>query len=194
MARSPNRRCDGMARRRNRRCRPGAQRSCRRRGCWLAPGADVYASDTGTSPELEATAARAARRTAWRWTSAGTTSSGSRARRSSWRVPAFRPTRRRSRRARRRASTIVSEIEIGLRFLPRSRYIAITGTNGKTTTTALIAPPAREPRAASVGGRQHRHAAHELALSPTPPDWVALEVSSFQLHDTPSIDPRGRAC
>src|SRR5262245_42156372 len=32
---------------------------------------------------------------------------------------------------------IVSEIEIGLRFLPRLNYIAITGTNGKTTTTAL---------------------------------------------------------
>ena len=32
---------------------------------------------------------------------------------------------------------VVSEIEIGLRFLPQLNYIAITGTNGKTTTTAL---------------------------------------------------------
>jgi UDP-N-acetylmuramoylalanine--D-glutamate ligase len=29
----------------------------------------------------------------------------------------------------------------------------------------------------------------ELALQPSPPDWVALELSSFQLHDTPSIRP-----
>jgi UDP-N-acetylmuramoylalanine--D-glutamate ligase len=29
----------------------------------------------------------------------------------------------------------------------------------------------------------------ELAMRKLPPDWVALEVSSFQLHDTPSINP-----
>ena len=40
--------------------------------------------------------------------------------------------------ARKAGVDIVSEIEIGLRFLPGSSYIAITGTNGKTTTTALI--------------------------------------------------------
>src|SRR5262245_20351274 len=85
---------------------------------------------------------------------------------------------------------IVSEIEIGLRFLPRLNYIAITGTNGKTTTTALAGHLLK-----SLG----RHAATagnigtpltELALSAYAPDWVALEVSSFQLHDTPSINPR----
>ena len=32
---------------------------------------------------------------------------------------------------------IVSELEIALEFLPHQRYIAITGTNGKTTTTAI---------------------------------------------------------
>src|SRR6185436_11112641 len=34
---------------------------------------------------------------------------------------------------------IVSEVEMALRFLPGLRYVAVTGTNGKTTTTALIA-------------------------------------------------------
>jgi UDP-N-acetylmuramoylalanine--D-glutamate ligase len=29
----------------------------------------------------------------------------------------------------------------------------------------------------------------EVALAEKPPDWIALEMSSFQLHDTPSIDP-----
>jgi UDP-N-acetylmuramoylalanine--D-glutamate ligase len=29
----------------------------------------------------------------------------------------------------------------------------------------------------------------ELALRPVPPAWAALELSSFQLHDTPSVDP-----
>jgi UDP-N-acetylmuramoylalanine--D-glutamate ligase len=33
---------------------------------------------------------------------------------------------------------VVSEIEVALRVLNGMRYIAITGTNGKTTTTALV--------------------------------------------------------
>jgi UDP-N-acetylmuramoylalanine--D-glutamate ligase len=84
---------------------------------------------------------------------------------------------------------IVSEIEIGLRFLPDLKYIAITGTNGKTTTTALTGHllEALGRRAATAGNIGTPLA--ELALSATPPQWVALEVSSFQLHDTPSIRP-----
>jgi UDP-N-acetylmuramoylalanine--D-glutamate ligase len=84
---------------------------------------------------------------------------------------------------------IVSEIEIGLRFLPRLSYIAITGTNGKTTTTALVGHllTAVRRRAATAGNIGTPLT--ELALARTPPAWVALEVSSFQLHDTPSIDP-----
>jgi UDP-N-acetylmuramoylalanine--D-glutamate ligase len=84
---------------------------------------------------------------------------------------------------------IVSEIEIGLRFLPRLSYIAITGTNGKTTTTALVGHllTAVRRRAATAGNIGTPLT--ELALSRTPPAWVALEVSSFQLHDTPSIEP-----
>src|SRR3982751_6507892 len=32
---------------------------------------------------------------------------------------------------------IVGELEVALHFLPHQRYVAITGTNGKTTTTAI---------------------------------------------------------
>lgn len=85
---------------------------------------------------------------------------------------------------------IVSEIEIGLRFLPRLNYIAITGTNGKTTTTALVGHLLRcLGRHAATAGNIGMPLT-ELALAAHGPDWVALEVSSFQLHDTPSIDPR----
>ena len=91
--------------------------------------------------------------------------------------------------ARARGVDVVSEIEIALRFLPNLRYIAITGTNGKTTTTAMTAH--------LLGALEHRAVAagnigtplSEVALSATPPDWVALEISSYQLHDTPSINP-----
>jgi UDP-N-acetylmuramoylalanine--D-glutamate ligase len=84
---------------------------------------------------------------------------------------------------------IVSEVEIGLLFLRKQRYIAVTGTNGKTTTTSLVA------RLFEVAGRTAVAAGNigtplsEVALAEKPPDWIALEMSSFQLHDTPSIDP-----
>ncbi|MHB0948329.1 MAG: UDP-N-acetylmuramoyl-L-alanine--D-glutamate ligase [Gemmatimonadaceae bacterium] len=84
---------------------------------------------------------------------------------------------------------IVGEIEIGLRFLPGLHYIAITGTNGKTTTTAIAA------RLLQVVGRDGISAGNigtplaELALRDEPPRWIALELSSFQLHDTPSVRP-----
>jgi len=85
---------------------------------------------------------------------------------------------------------VVSEIEIGLRFLPNLNYIAITGTNGKTTTTALTGHLLKSiGRRASTAGNIGTPLT-ELALSPTPPEWVALELSSFQLHDTPSVNPR----
>ncbi len=84
---------------------------------------------------------------------------------------------------------IVGEVEIGLRFLPRLSYIAITGSNGKTTTTALTGQLLTAlGRRASTAGNIGTPLC-ELAASRTPPAWVALEISSFQLHDTPSIDP-----
>jgi UDP-N-acetylmuramoylalanine--D-glutamate ligase len=82
-----------------------------------------------------------------------------------------------------------SEIDLGARALPGTRLIAITGTNGKSTTTALIAhllTSAGQPCPA-VGniGRP----LIELALGSTPPGWAAVEVSSFQLHDSPALSP-----
>lgn len=84
---------------------------------------------------------------------------------------------------------IVGEIEVALRFLPELHYIGITGTNGKTTTTAIAA------RLLQAVGRDGFAAGNigtplaELALRDEPPRWVALELSSFQLHDTPSVNP-----
>ena len=84
---------------------------------------------------------------------------------------------------------VVSEVEVALRLQPALRYIAVTGTNGKTTTTALIGHLLRAlgHDAADVGNIGTP--VSELALRPTPPAWAALEISSFQLHDTPGISP-----
>jgi UDP-N-acetylmuramoylalanine--D-glutamate ligase len=84
---------------------------------------------------------------------------------------------------------IVSEIEVALRVLDGPRYIAITGTNGKTTTTALVGHLLRTlgKRVADAGNIGTPLT--EIALREDRPDWIALELSSFQLHDTPSVNP-----
>ena len=84
---------------------------------------------------------------------------------------------------------ILSEIEVALAYLPDLKYVAVTGTNGKTTTTALVGHLLRAlgrdaPDAGNIGTPLS-----ELALRDRPPSWAALELSSFQLHDTPSVHP-----
>jgi UDP-N-acetylmuramoylalanine--D-glutamate ligase len=152
-------------------------------------GADVYASDSGTGNALESTAA--ALRDEEVNVQIGTHDLERIARASLVVVsPGVPPSAAPLAAARARGIEIVSEVEIALRMLPNLRYIAITGTNGKTTTTALTAHllSALGHRAVAAGNIGLPLA--EVALRPTPPEWVALEISSFQLHDTPSIDPR----
>ena len=84
---------------------------------------------------------------------------------------------------------VVGEIEIALHFLPNTRSIAVTGTNGKTTTTALIGHLLRALGEDAVDAGNIGTPLAELALREKPPRWTALELSSFQLHDTPSIRP-----
>lgn len=84
---------------------------------------------------------------------------------------------------------VVSEVEIALRFLPNLNYIAITGTNGKTTTTALTAHLLRALRLRAEAAGNIGTPLSDVALRPEPPPWLALEISSYQLHCTPSIRP-----
>jgi UDP-N-acetylmuramoylalanine--D-glutamate ligase len=88
---------------------------------------------------------------------------------------------------------IVSELDLGFRALaalqPGTRSIAITGTNGKTTTTALVA------HLLSTAGLQSTTAGNigrpvtDLAMANERYQWLSLEVSSFQLHDSPNFAP-----
>ena len=84
---------------------------------------------------------------------------------------------------------IVSEIEAALWFLDGQQYVAITGTNGKTTTTSLTARLLEALGRTAIAAGNIGTPLSEVALSTKRPDWIALEVSSFQLHDTPSIAP-----
>jgi UDP-N-acetylmuramoylalanine--D-glutamate ligase len=87
------------------------------------------------------------------------------------------------------AVPVVGEIEIALSYLPGLRYVAVTGTNGKTTTTALIAHLLRAVGATAIEAGNIGLPLAEVALMPERPEWIALELSSFQLHDTPSVKP-----
>lgn len=91
--------------------------------------------------------------------------------------------------ARAAARTLISEIEVAISYLTGTRIIAVTGTNGKSTTTALAGHILRElgenaVTAGNIGTPLSDYARHDAR-----PDWIALEMSSFQLHDTPSLAP-----
>lgn len=91
--------------------------------------------------------------------------------------------------AQRAGVDVVSELEIALRFLPGARYIAITGTNGKTTTTALAGHLLQALGVPSVAAGNIGTPLSEVAAAADHPAWIALEVSSYQLHFTPGIRP-----
>ena len=84
---------------------------------------------------------------------------------------------------------IVGEIEAALWFLGGQEYVAITGTNGKTTTTSLTARLFEALGRTAIAAGNIGTPLSEVALADKRPDWIALEVSSFQLHDSPSIAP-----
>ena len=91
--------------------------------------------------------------------------------------------------AREKGVRIASEVEVALHFLDSSRIIAITGTNGKTTTTALIAHLLRGLDLEAVEAGNIGTPLSEIASRELQPKWISLEMSSFQLHDTPSLKP-----
>jgi UDP-N-acetylmuramoylalanine--D-glutamate ligase len=95
-----------------------------------------------------------------------------------------------------RGVPVVSEIELfvwGIRRLtPRARVIAITGSNGKTTTTALTGALCRAAgRRTAVAGNISPAALDALMAAvdsgELPTVWV-LELSSFQLDTTYSLN------
>jgi UDP-N-acetylmuramoylalanine--D-glutamate ligase len=86
----------------------------------------------------------------------------------------------------------ISEPELAVRFFD-GPLIAITGTNGKTTTTVLTAhlleaAGRRVALGGNVGGGI-APAASELALRAPAPDWYVLELSSFQLAGIERLRP-----
>lgn len=156
---------------------------------WLATeGVPVYASDAGATPAVRAAATKLAdlgvsvavgqHDLARIRTAAAAVVS-----------PGIHPDAPAVAAAREAGVPVVAELDLAAQALSGARLIVITGTNGKTTTTALVAHmlQAAGRRAAAAGniGRP----LSELAALAEPPDWIAVEASSYQLHDSPHLEP-----
>jgi UDP-N-acetylmuramoylalanine--D-glutamate ligase len=101
----------------------------------------------------------------------------------SWQLPALVA-------ARERGIEIMGELELAWLHLQHCPWIGITGTNGKTTTTALVEAIFRTaglkaPACGNIG-----YSASEVALSNQPIDWVIAEVSSYQIESSPTLAPQ----
>lgn len=83
--------------------------------------------------------------------------------------------------ARQRGIPVIGEIELTARYL-EGKIVAITGSNGKTTTTTLVGEIiASGGRKTLVGGNIGTPAITFVEHS-SPDTWVVLEISSFQLE------------
>jgi UDP-N-acetylmuramoylalanine--D-glutamate ligase len=83
---------------------------------------------------------------------------------------------------------VCSEIEFGFRYKGDGKIIAITGTNGKSTTTKLTYHLLKEAGLdVSMVGNIGYSFAKQLYEHPT--DWYVMEVSSFQLDDVEEFKP-----
>ncbi len=83
---------------------------------------------------------------------------------------------------------VISEIELAYRYKGNSQIIGITGSNGKTTTTAMTYHICRHGglNCALVGNIGYSFA-RQVAEDPRP--WYVAEISSFQLDDIVTFRP-----
>lgn len=83
---------------------------------------------------------------------------------------------------------VISEIELAYRYKGESKIVAVTGTNGKSTTTSLIYHICQEAELdAALVGNIGISIARQVALAPKA--LYVAEISSFQLDDIHQFRP-----
>jgi UDP-N-acetylmuramoylalanine--D-glutamate ligase len=151
----------------------------------------VYASDNGSGSDVAATAARL--RT--EFPSGVTVETGghdlARIGRSAALIlsPGIPPAAAVATAAKAAGVVVLAEAQIGLDALPGVPYVAVTGTNGKSTVTALVDHLLCHAGISSVAAGNIGTALSAVAMVTPRPQWLAVELSSFQLHDCPDIAP-----
>ncbi len=88
----------------------------------------------------------------------------------------------------RRGAEVIGEIELASRFL-HGRIVAITGTNGKTTTTSLIGEMLKDAGMNVQVGGNIGNALISMIDSSRDDGWSVVEVSSFQLETIVDFHP-----
>ncbi|MGA7339770.1 MAG: UDP-N-acetylmuramoyl-L-alanine--D-glutamate ligase [Terracidiphilus sp.] len=83
---------------------------------------------------------------------------------------------------------VIGELELAARFL-KGRILAITGSNGKTTTTALTGEILKEGGMRTLVGGNIGLPVVSLIEESSDDTWSVLEVSSFQLESTEQFRP-----
>jgi len=91
-------------------------------------------------------------------------------------------------RVREKGIPVISEMELAYRYKGESKIIGITGTNGKTTTTAMTYHLCKEGGAdCALVGNIGNSIARQVALDPK--QIYVAEISSFQLDDIETFRP-----
>ena len=91
--------------------------------------------------------------------------------------------------ARKMRLPIIGEVELAARFL-KGKIIAITGSNGKTTTTALAGEVVAQSGAKTLVGGNIGTPAISLVPESTNDSYTVLEISSFQLETIEKFCPK----
>ena len=92
------------------------------------------------------------------------------------------------REAEERGAEIIGELEIAYR-IARGTFVAITGTNGKTTTTTLVGEIFKNAKRKTFVVGNIGVAVISKALEAEEDDWLVTETSSFQLQTTRYFKP-----
>ena len=83
---------------------------------------------------------------------------------------------------------VIGELELAARFL-KGKMLAVTGSNGKTTTTTLLGEILAAGGLSTLVGGNIGVPVITLIESSTDESWSVLEVSSFQLESTDEFHP-----
>ncbi len=96
--------------------------------------------------------------------------------------------------ARKKGIPVWGELELAYRTLKdKKSVVAVTGTNGKTTTVAMVSDILKLSGFRVFTGGNFGIPLSEYVLSGEGAHWVVLEVSSFQLETVSSFKPRAAA-
>src|SRR5437660_4696596 len=88
---------------------------------------------------------------------------------------------------------VIGEIELASRFL-RGRIVAITGSNGKTTTTTLIGEILKDAGLSVQVGGNIGTPLISMVENSRDDGWTVVEVSSFQLETIDNFHPTVALC